>query len=166
MGYNFIAYLTFYYNPVLKYVTALPFIVLVCAHAVCGMCSVFLMGDGTRLDLYRKKNKNTIIQRVSAALIFPLLIIHIKTFELLSQSAKNGNWWLFWGLIVVQILFFAVVTVHTSLSFSKACITLGMISDEKKLALVDKIVWCIYGTVFVAVSVAVVRGQLIMFGLI
>ena len=163
MGYNFTAYLLFFYNPVLKLLTAMPFIILVCAHAVCGMLSDFLMGDGTRLDLYQKKNIKTIIQRVTAALIFPLLIIHLKTFELLSQNAEKGNWWLFWSVIAVQILFYAVVCIHTSLSFSKACITLGMISDEKKLYVLDRIVWNIYGFVFLAVSVAVIRGELLMF---
>ncbi|WP_026511009.1 hypothetical protein [Butyrivibrio sp. LC3010] len=163
MGYNLFSYITFYYNPGLKLLTAMPFMVLVCAHAVCGMCTVFLMGDGTRLDLYRKHNLKTIIQRVSAALIFPLLFIHLKTYGLLSGSAEKGNWFMFAVIFVSQILFFAIVNLHTALSFSKGCITLGLISDEKKLATLDRVVWCIYGAVFLAVSVAVVRGQLIMF---
>ena len=43
IGYTVFAYLTFYYNPMLKTITALPFIVLACIHAVCGMCAVFIM---------------------------------------------------------------------------------------------------------------------------
>ncbi|MEE0027653.1 MAG: hypothetical protein U0J70_08685, partial [Atopobiaceae bacterium] len=54
--YNVFCYLTFYYNPVLKTVFSLPVIVVVCAHAVLGMLTVFLSSDGTRLDLYPKQN--------------------------------------------------------------------------------------------------------------
>ena len=56
IGYTVFAYLTFYYNPMLKTITALPFIVLACIHAVCGMCAVFIMVDGTRMNEYPKLN--------------------------------------------------------------------------------------------------------------
>ena len=70
IGYSVFAYLTFYYNPTLKLVFAYPFMVLMCLHAVCGMLNVFTMKDGSRADLYPKQNAGTILQRVSAALIF------------------------------------------------------------------------------------------------
>ena len=60
MGYTIVAYLMFYYNPFLKTVFAVPFMVLVCLHAVCGMVTVFLQADGTRLDLYPKQNLRTL----------------------------------------------------------------------------------------------------------
>ncbi len=34
VGYNVFAYLTFYYNPALSKATAVPFLILVCLHAV------------------------------------------------------------------------------------------------------------------------------------
>ena len=95
VGYSTFAYLTFYYNPTLKKLTSLPFIIIVCLHAICAMCAVFLHGDGTRLDVYRKQNAGTIIQRVSAALIFPLLFIHLKTFDYLQSNAESGRWVVF-----------------------------------------------------------------------
>ena len=49
IGYNVFCYLTFYYNPVLKTVFSLPVIVLVCAHAILGMLTVFLSSDGASL---------------------------------------------------------------------------------------------------------------------
>ena len=52
IGYTVFAYLAFYYNPTLKLLTAIPFMALACLHAVCGMLTVFLQADGTRLDLY------------------------------------------------------------------------------------------------------------------
>ena len=163
MWYNCFAYLTFYYNPNLTKWTSLPFIILTCGHAVCGMCSVFLMGDGTRLDLYPAKNRKTILQRVSAALIFPLLIVHMKTFDALKVNAESGRWWMFALMLILQLIFYAVVTLHTAVSFSKACITLGMIADEKKLKILERIVWCVFGISFLAVSIGVTRGELLMF---
>ena len=41
MGYTVYAYLAFYYNPFLKNLFAVPFMVLVCLHAVLGMMTVF-----------------------------------------------------------------------------------------------------------------------------
>ncbi len=78
IGYTVFAYLAFYYNPVLKLMTAVPFMVLACLHVICGMLTVFLQADGTRLDLYPKQNVLTILQWVSAALMLPLLTLHIK----------------------------------------------------------------------------------------
>ena len=163
MVYNCFSYLTYYYNPTLKLVTSMPLMVLMCAHAICGMCSVFLLGDGTRLDLYSQKNRKTIIQRISAALIFPLLIVHLKTFEAMKDSAESGIWILFVMLMVLQLLFYVVITVHTSISFSKACITLGLLVDEKIVRLTDRIVWYVMTALLLITSFAVVKGQLSMF---
>jgi len=163
VGYCTFAYFTLYYNPTLKTLTALPFMVLVCLHAICGMCSVFLQNDGTQLDTYQKQNRGTVIQRVSAALIFPLLILHIKAFDILKNSSSEGKWFLFGLIIFLQILFFAVVFLHTAVSFSRAFITLGLLTDRKKQKTMDRIV-CILCTVIMIVTVvATVRGELTMF---
>ena len=163
MGYNAYLYLSFSYNETVSGITTLLVVVFVCIHAVCGMCSVFLLGDGTRLDNYRKQNKGVILQRVSAALIFPLLIIHMKTFDLLKNSAEKSQWFLFGLLIFIQILFYAVVLVHIATSFSKAFITLGVLSDRNKQKILDRLVYVFCTMVLVFMVVAVVRGQLILF---
>lgn len=161
--YNAFAYFTFYYNPTLKTLTALPFIVVVCLHAICGMCAVFLMDDGTRLDLYRRHNFRAIIQRVSAALIFPLLILHLNTYSLLKDSSAKGNLALFFLIIFIQILFYAVVTSHIAFSFSNAFVTLGVLSDMKKKKAMDRIVLFICTALFITSSVLIVRGEFLMF---
>ena len=163
MAYNCFCYLTFYYNPALKLVTSVPLMVLMCGHAICGMCAVFLLGDGTRLDLYPQKNRKTIIQRVSAALIFPLLIVHLKTFEAMKSLSESGIWIGFALLMVLQLLFYVVITVHTSISFSKACITLGLLVDEKKVRLTDRIVALVMTALLLVTSFAVIKGELSMF---
>ena len=163
VGYSSYAYLTFYYNPTLKMLTSLPFIVFVCLHAICGMCVVFLQNDGTRLDVYKKQNKGIIMQRVSAAFIFPLLIVHLKTFELLNNSSADGRWAMFGLVTVVQIAFYALVFTHAATSFSKAFITLGVLTDAKKQKSLDRFAYIFCGAVFLAASISVVRGELMMF---
>lgn len=163
IGYNVYAYMTFYYNPLLKTLSAVPFLFCVCIHAVCGMCVVFMQGDGTRVDAYGKQNRRTVMQRVSAALIFPLLILHMRTFSLLQSSSSEGKWFLFALLIIVQILFFAVVCTHTATSFSKAFITLGILQDRQKQRRLDHIIYCVCAAAFVVAVFAVVKGELSMF---
>ncbi len=163
MGYNAFAYMAMYYNPTLKVLTAVPFITAACLHAVCGMCAVFLLSDGTRLDIYPRKNAGTVIQRVSAAAIFPLLILHLRTFELLTETSGKGEWVIFGLLILAQIIFYAVVVLHTAVSFSKAFVTLGLLTDVNKKKKTDIAVYIISGAVLLISVIAVVRGDLIMF---
>ena len=163
VGYNVFAYLTMYYNPTLKTLTAIPFMACACIHAVLGMCAVFLQGDGTRMDVYGKQNRRTIIQRVSAALIFPLLIVHLKQFDVLQGMAEKGNGVIFAVMILLDIIFFMVVAVHIATSFSRAFITLGMLQDREKQHAIDKVVYVLCAAMFVVATVVVVRGHLIMF---
>ena len=163
IGYSAFAYLTFYYNPTLKNATAMPFIICCCVHAILGMCAVFLMGDGTRLTVYPKLNARTLIQRVTAALIFPMLILHLNTFRLLKNTAASGNWPVFAIIIFIQIIFFAVVITHTAVSFSRALITLGMLQSRQAQTIIDRIVYIFWAAVFLIASFAVTRGDIVMF---
>ena len=163
VGYTAYAYLTFYYNPVLKNLTAIPFMVFACLHAVCGMGVVFFSADGTKLDRYAKKNVGTIIQRASALLILPLLILHVNTFDLLKTCAGDGKWFFFVLVMISQPLFYLVVFTHVSVSVSRALITLGRLSSLEKKKIVDLIVIIICAVFFLVSSFAVIKGQLSMF---
>lgn len=163
VGYNWYAYLTMYYNPTLKMVFTTPFLLCVCLHAVLGMCSVFLLGDGTRLDLYQRPNRRTVMQRIAAALIFPLLIVHMKTFSLLESTAKSGAWLLFALVMLVQIAFYAVIAVHTVTSFSRALITLGLLTSRETQRRIDRIVAMLCAVVLLCATYAVVAGELSIF---
>ena len=163
MGYSIFSYLTFYYNPLLKMVFAIPFMVLVCLHAVCGMLTVMIQKDGSRMDLYPKQNVRTILQRVSAALIFPLLILHINTFSLMQLSAQRGIRAGVLLLILAELLFFATVVTHVSVSLTKGLITLGFLSSIETMRTLEKIVY-VCGAIFYCAAVyAVVKGQVFMF---
>ena len=163
IGYNNFAYLTMYYNPAMKLMTAVPFIVITCIHAVLGMCMVFLLGDGTRLDLYPAQNRQTVIQRISAALIFPLLIIHLKTFDFLKASSGGNNWAAFVLVILVQILFYGVVISHAAVSFPKSLVTLGMLESREKLRVIEKISFATGLVLFIISVCAIIRGEIAIF---
>ena len=161
--YSVYAYLTMYYNPILKYVFSIPFMVTVCLHAVLGMISVFTRPDGFRTELYPKQNLRTILQRVSAALIFPLLILHINTFSLMQTCKEKGYLFLIFLLIIGEILFFAAVITHVAVSITRAFLTLGILTSQKTQKRIDTAVYCIGAVVFILSVIAVVRGQVLMF---
>lgn len=162
IGCSTFLYITMSYIPAFK-LTAVPVMVLGCIHAVIGMSEVFLLGDGTRLDLYPGFNKETIIQRISAALIFPLLIMHLKTFEVLKATSEKGIWLPFIMVVLCQILFYGAVLAHVSVSFSKALITLGILTSEKQQKTLDRAACIICTLVFALAVFAVVKGEIVMF---
>ncbi len=163
IGYTVFAYMTFYYNPALKLLTAVPFMVLVCIHAVCGMLTVFLQADGTRLDLYPKQNVRTILQRVSAALMLPLLILHINTFGLLKSCAEARHWILFALLLLSQPLFYGTVLTHIAVSVTRGLITLGRMSSREKQKVADRVIYIVCAAVFLIAAFVVLRTELAMF---
>ncbi len=163
IGYQSYAYLTMYYNPQLKTLTALPFIVLTCVHAILGMSLVFLLGDGTRLNLYAKINIRTILQRLSAALIFPLLILHLNTYSLLKSTSTDGQWFPFVLLLICQTLFYGVAITHAAVSFSRALITLGWLTTKRRQKKVDLVSYILWAVVFAVAIYAVVSCEISMF---
>lgn len=163
IGYILFSYLTFYYNPFLNKVFAVPFMVVVCLHAVCGMLTVFMQADGTRMDLYPEQNKRTILQRVSAALIFPLLIIHIKTPALIGAFAEKGQRIFVFLLMAAEVLFFAVVITHVSVSLTKGLVTLGILTSRETQKRLDRIIYVIGAAVYVILLYSVLKLQIAMF---
>ena len=163
IGYTVFSYLAFYYNPTLKLLTAVPFMVLACLHAICGMLTVFLQSDGTRLDLYPRQNVRTILQRVSAALMLPLLILHINTFGLLQSSAGAGQWIWFALLMLSQPLFYGTALTHIAVSVTRGLITLGWLSSTEKQKVIDRVVYILCALAFAVSTFVVVRTELAMF---
>lgn len=163
VGYNVFAYLTFYYDPVLTRITAFPFMICVCLHAVLGMIMVFTGGDASGIRYYPGQNLSTVLQRLSAALILLLLVIHIRMFDLMSYASGQEKWWLWWLLIVSEVIFFAAVITHISVSFSKALITLGWLKSMETKKRIDRAAYVAGAVIFVIASYAVIKGQIGMF---
>ena len=163
IGYNIFSYLKMYYNPAMKMLTSIPFIVLACMHAVLAMCLVFLLGDGTQACFYPAQNRQTVIQRISATLVFPLLIVHLRTFEYLKALSEGKNWTVFVLVILVQIVFYAVSITHVAVSFPKALVTLGVLDSREKLNVTERISFMIGVVLFIASVYAVIRGEIAIF---
>ena len=163
MGYTVGAYIAYYYNPFLLKLFSVPFIALVCIHSILGMLTVFLQNDGGRLDLYPKQNIRTILQRVSAALIFPLLILHINTFSLMRSSSESGNKAVIVLLILVEILFFAAIETHVAVSFTNGFITLGMLTSRELQKKIDRVIYILGALSYLIAVYAVVKTQAGMF---
>ena len=163
IGYSSFAYLTMYYNPTLKQVFSIPFIVLVCLHAICGMATLFMHKDGSSAEMYPKRNARTILQRVSAALIFPLLILHLYTFSLMKASVESGMMVFAILLMIAELLFFGVVITHVVVSFSNGFVTLGLLSSMKVKRIIDIIMYVLGAAAFVVSAFAVLKGQITMF---
>ena len=163
IGYTVFVYLTFYYNPGLKQWMSVPFMTLTCLHAICGMAAVFLQADGTRLDLYPKQNTGTVIQRLSATLIFPLLFLHLNTYDLLHVCAEGGKWFRFGLLLLSQPLFYGIVLAHISVSLTRAMISLGWPTSMEKKKKIDRIVYVVCIVAFAVAVYSVIKGQLTMF---
>ena len=163
IGYTVFAYLTFYYNPAMKLLTAFPFMVATCLHAVCGMMVVFLHSDGTRLDMYPKQTLRTILQRVSAALILPLLFLHIKTFDLLQSTAATRQWLWFALLLISQPLFYGTALTHIAVSVTRALITLGWLTSRDRQKAIDRAIYILCAVIFVIATFVVLRTELAMF---
>jgi predicted secreted protein len=163
IGYNVFCYLAFYYDPMLLTAVSLPFIVLACVHAVLGMLTLFLSSDGTCLDDYPRQNRRIILKRVSAALIFPLLIVHINSFGVMQKNAQAGNALLVVLLIVCEVLFFAVVLMHVATSLTAGFITLGLVESREVQVRMDRAVYVIGALAFVLSSCSVVSGHAKMF---
>ncbi len=163
IGYNVFCYLTMYYNPALKTVFTAPLMAAVMIHSVLGMLSVFLLSDGTRLSDYPGQNRKTVLQRVTAALFFPLLMLHVKTFELLSSAAKDGNYVLFVLILAADILFYLIIALHVSVSISRAFITLGILSSKEIQEKTDRAAVTAALIIVIIAAVVIVRGFAFMF---
>lgn len=160
LGYSVVSYFIYFFDSFWKNLTAYPFMVAVCLHAVLGMMSVFLLKDGTSLGTYPALNKGTMIQRMSAALMIPLLILHIKTYSLIEKSAVSGKLLVFILLVAAQVLFFGLVLAHIAVSFSKALLTLGMITSVSAKTRIDRIVYVVCAVMFIASSYVITKGDI------
>ena len=160
--YEIYASITFYYDPSLTKLLSILLIAPVCVHAVLGMSIVLLMSDGTDLTQYPRQNLRTILQRISAALFFPLLFLHVRTFEMLRSCVQSGQWAGFWMLIIAEVLFFADILTHSAVSLTRALITMGWLSSRETQEKIDRAVYIIGFLLFMAASVTVIRMQIII----
>ena len=133
IGYNLIAYICYYYNPVLSLISGATLSGLFIMHGILAVIILIHSHDSFRIE-YKSLNKRTVFQRITAAVIMVLLPLHALGFVLLSKSAGS----VFYILLEAQrFVFYLAVLIHAALSFSNALVTLGLLADIKKKKILD-----------------------------
>ena len=159
-GYQLGAYITFYYNPILTKASGRAVACCFIMHAILSAICVFALHDSKTIA-YKKYNIRTVLQRVSAVMLFFLLPIHILSFPLLQSSAGGAGYLL---VEAVQIIYYAALSCHISMSFSNSLVTLGRLTDIKKKRIIDTIVLVICAFLFIAVSLIITTIHIKIFG--
>lgn len=123
-----------------------------------GKCHAGARVIAAGLGLYPKLNMRTVLQRISAALIFSVAHRAPQDIRLAEKRFQGGQWVLFGAIMACQMLFYATFATHVATSFSKALITLGWFGSRERQAAIDRVVYVLCAVVFVVAAVAVVRG--------
>ena len=162
ISYEIYAYLTYYYNPVLTKVIAYAVLVSGCLHILLSCYGVFVLHDKGNGLKYPALNVRTVIQRISAAVMAVLLVLHLNTFTALKNTSQT-NRVLFFAVLGLQLLFYAAALLHTGVSVSNAFITLGLIGSSKGRKKLDVAVWILCVILFAAAAFVVTNTQIAMF---
>lgn len=118
--------------------------ILMIIHVLISMAIMAFAHDGHKTK-YPGKNIATIIQRASGVLmLIPLFVTHTRYF-----SEFRLNQTLFF---ILEIFFFILVFAHIVISVPRACITLGLLKNEKAVKICG-IITLILSVALVAVSI-------------
>lgn len=162
IGYLSYCYLTMSL-PAAKNPLSYPLMAVCGLHAMFGMSALFFRADGTQTKQYARLNRKTILQRLTAILTIPLLVLHINTWRLLESASGNGQWFLFGLLLFAEALFFAVVLTHVAVSWTNALVTMGWLTSMDKKKKMDIAGYIVLALVFAAAVYAVLPAQIAMF---
>ncbi len=149
--YQAFSFILSYQNLILTIAFGYALVASLSAHAVIGCIFVFGKHDSKKIA-YPKLNPQTTLQRISMIMISVLLLPHMFSFLMRAKAAGSIFYYL---LEFSQVLFFAAVFLHVSVSFSKALITFGILKDNKSRKIVDVIISILCGIDF-AVTTAVI----------
>ena len=160
--YEDVAYIAYIYNPILTKAFADTLATVFTLHAVLSLYIIFRRNDTVKID-YRKRNIKTLIQRDTGMLSILLLPFHAGAMSLLGKTYGTPA---FYVIEFLGFLFIGVISTHLAISFSKALITLGLVTDEKKVKTIDRAVAVISAVffVFTCVVLFITYGKLFASG--
>ena len=121
-------------------------------HILLSFGMIFFLHEGKSLKTYPKANAGVILQRCSGILMVVLLFFHFRLSKIVLSTGESGMG-LFVLCMCVMILFFGTVFLHISVSFTKALVTLGIITERSTKRKIDHILWVVMGIAFLAVSI-------------
>ena len=158
--YQAVSYAFLIYSPVVTRIFADSLALLVFIHGTLGFISVFGKHDSRKIH-YPKLNIKTVLQRYSMYIIGILLIPHFLAWMLLSKANSRV---LFALLECIQVLFFGSLFLHTAVSFTRALISLGLVTEEKTVKRIDTIMYVVCALCFLITAVVIVAGQSMLIG--
>ncbi len=147
--------LTNWYNYVLMKTTSQITLYAFLVHALCGIITLLRSG-GHGLVPYPGMNRKTLLQRIAAVLMLVLIYPHTITFSFMAteQIPSPGMRLL---LVVISLVWFASMFTHVSVSFSKAFVTLGLVSEERTVERLDRAAAIVCACGMAVCSAALIR---------
>lgn len=125
-------------------------------HILLSLIILFFRHDGADVSVYKRANIRLIVQRASALCLIAFVHFHMKAYahmatgEVLSPVKAIV-------ILIMEILFISFVLIHVAASFSKAFITLGILTSPEKARIMDRIVFVLLGIAGVIAIVGVTR---------
>lgn len=111
----------------------------VSVHVILVLIILFFLHDGSSYGAYKSRNIGTIVQRASGLLMIIFVHFHVTNYGfIMSHAAFQMDERI--RICLMETIFFVSVFAHLASSFSKAFITLGILTDIKKVKILDKII--------------------------
>lgn len=158
--YHTVSYLLYYYNPLVTKLLGYILFALILTHAVLSVIVVFILHDSKKIS-YPRNNIKTILQRISGFSLLLIIFTHIRHFAILDSYVGSSG---FTVALIVEIVFFGLIFLHIALSFSKAFISLGLITSMKSAKICDITVSVICAACFVIMSIIITTTHINIFG--
>lgn len=146
---------TGWFHPVISNVIPGITACLVLFHAVLSICILIFVHDGSDLK-YAKNNVATILQRITAVLIIALLYFHLNAYSHVVSGISLTTVQTVLH-IITEFLFFAVVITHVAISIPKSVITLGLVSSESNVKLIERISYILGAVIMAAAGISMLR---------
>lgn len=128
--------------------------VIAILHILISCYMLFISHEGKRMNLYPRENASTLLQRISGILMIIFLAFHVGVLNALAgHEGRDAGFFIL--RTAIAILFYGTVFLHISVSFSRALITLGVITSRTTKRRLDRILWVIMGLGFIAASVLI-----------
>ncbi len=123
-------------------------------HVLISCFMIFISHEGKKMNQYPRENMSTLLQRLSGLLMIFFLFFHIGLLQALADH--QGQDLLFFILRTsAAILCYGTVFLHIALSFSRALITLGVLTSRDTKRRLDRILWVILGLGFITASILI-----------
>ena len=160
LGYEVWSYKAFYYNPLVTKVLGYGFAVCVGIHA---LLSIYALAhhESRQMRTYARYNVRTIIQRLSVVGLLALLPVHIKSGDWITGHKVSPAG--FTVLMVLQVLFWLMIYLHVTTSFTRAVITLGLLENRSVQKKIDTAAAVLLAVFLIYAGIVIIQTQMFLY---